>query len=161
MLAHAPHGTGIRVTRTATGEFRRREPDPHSVNYTPLREAIVEANKVGGDVNACPFGCEDEDLDERWYCHHLVGFTNDVKMGYEPLVLCPDGRRRVKPRTIRRGKRTITLFEPMRKGDHVEWLADQGWGWVYRQDVPAPPKPEDPDDDDDDTNTGTDDDDPE
>jgi hypothetical protein len=33
----------------------------------------------GETVNACPFGCEDHELDELGYCHHLVGVTKDGK----------------------------------------------------------------------------------
>lgn len=35
--------------------------------------------------NHCPYGCQHSDLDERGYCVHLVGFTNDRKI-YEPIV---------------------------------------------------------------------------
>lgn len=31
---------------------------------------------AGMIVNACQFGCEDEDLDAEQYCRHLVGFTD-------------------------------------------------------------------------------------
>jgi hypothetical protein len=33
----------------------------------------------GRELNHCPFGCTDAELDERNYCAHLVGFTNDNK----------------------------------------------------------------------------------
>lgn len=52
----------------------------------------MDKPEQGEVVNHCPFGCqgvasEDApgDLDERGYCRHLVGFTNDGKK-YEPLV---------------------------------------------------------------------------
>lgn len=35
--------------------------------------------------NYCPFGCLTEDLNDRGYCKHLAGFTNDKKV-MEPLV---------------------------------------------------------------------------
>jgi hypothetical protein len=32
--------------------------------------------------NHCPFGCQDHELDgDTGYCRHLVGFTNDGKLG--------------------------------------------------------------------------------
>ncbi len=33
----------------------------------------------------CPYGCGMEEADERGYCEHLLGFTNDRKV-LEPLV---------------------------------------------------------------------------
>lgn len=46
--------------------------------------------------NYCPFGCRKQDLDgDTGYCRHLVGFTNDGKMG-ELLERCdrtaPNGK---------------------------------------------------------------------
>lgn len=57
---------------------------------------------TGEKVNACPFGCEAEDLDEMGYCDHLVGFTNstekECKAGkgeMEPMGKDSQGRRKV------------------------------------------------------------------
>lgn len=67
--------------------------------------------KVGEALNACPFGCETEDLDEGGKCRHLIGYTNDTpemfKRGqgtYEPLVQDGD-QRRVAMRRERRESR--------------------------------------------------------
>lgn len=147
----ATPGLGVRTSRQASGGFRRQEPEPHAANHTPLREAIIAANKAGGDVYACPFGCPEEAYDEHWYCRHLVGFTDDPALGYEPLVTLPTGKRQVQTRTVGTGKHTKIVREPCRPGDHVEWLSDWGWGWVYRPDAPPPAGPDpfagDPDDD--------------
>lgn len=53
-------------------------------HLSPLmqRKAAAQKNEV---VNACPFGCGVQQLDENGYCKHLVGFTNDQK-SYEPMV---------------------------------------------------------------------------
>ena len=151
MLADAPYGTGIRVSRGADGEYRKhKDVQPHSANHTPLMVALIDAQKTGGDVYACPYGCADVDHDDQGYCHHLIGFSPGREVGYEPLVMCEDGKRRVKPRTRGHGKWTTTVWEKCRRDDHLEWIQDKGWARVYRQDVPAPPKPEYPDDDTDD-----------
>ena len=39
------------------------------------------------DVNFCPYGCDDLDLDEHGYCYHLIGFTlPGDRTKYEPLL---------------------------------------------------------------------------
>lgn len=48
-----------------------------------VKEKVVPVTKqvkVPGLQNLCPFGCEDDQLDEWGYCRHLVGFTNDNKI---------------------------------------------------------------------------------
>ena len=58
---------------------------PKHTNHSDLMKAI--SRKEDGDViNRCPFGCEDEQLDEHGYCDHLLGFTvpGDDTI-YEPL----------------------------------------------------------------------------
>lgn len=49
-------------------------PKPKTSNASPLMQAQRRAT-AGRVVNACPFGCDDGDLDEHGYCRHLVGFT--------------------------------------------------------------------------------------
>jgi hypothetical protein len=53
-------------------------PQQRKANYSRLMEALGRASQ-GETINACPFGCEDNELDELGYCHHLVGFTKDGK----------------------------------------------------------------------------------
>lgn len=63
---------------------------------SPLMEA-KNRNQSGAVVNACPFGCQDNNLDANGYCKHLIGFTNpDDQKQYFPVVdrpgaLPPDG----------------------------------------------------------------------
>lgn len=53
-------------------------------NHSPLMKR--KARLLSGHVaNVCPFGCENQHLDDNGYCFHLVGFTNDKKT-LEPLV---------------------------------------------------------------------------
>ena len=59
---------------------------------SPLMQA--KAKSRGNKVNACPFGCDLEDLDDLGYCKHLVGFTTDKKT-YEPMRRREDGRLQV------------------------------------------------------------------
>ena len=55
--------------RTDAGALENRR-DPRS----DLMKAKAK-NSQKNTVNACPFGCQLEDLDDQGYCHHLVGFT--------------------------------------------------------------------------------------
>jgi hypothetical protein len=66
-------------------------------HLSPLMRA--KANSLQGEiVNACPFGCEDEELDRFGYCRHLVGFTDKVgpkdkalpAATYEPRIVLDD-----------------------------------------------------------------------
>ncbi len=45
--------------------------------FSQFYRAAQKAKKLGLVVNACPFGCESDDLDDLGYCRHLVGFTSD------------------------------------------------------------------------------------
>lgn len=53
--------------------FFRRDTDPQVDQRSPLMRA--KAKSRGRIVNACPYGCPDESLDEHTYCKHLIGFT--------------------------------------------------------------------------------------
>lgn len=53
--------------------FFKRENDPQVDQRSALLRAISKAR--GRVVNACPYGCQDEELDQSGYCHHLIGFT--------------------------------------------------------------------------------------
>ena len=79
----------------------------------PALSALMMARlhtREGEVVNACPFGCENDDLDEQGLCGHLVGYTNnspaECKKGeglMEPLVWNGD-RRQV---SVKREKRKM------------------------------------------------------
>lgn len=68
--------------------------DPKKTKLTPLMWAKSRA-RSGNKVNACPFGCMTQHLDENGYCRHLIGFTNDGQF-YEPMIRGAAGRRVVK-----------------------------------------------------------------
>ena len=58
-------------------------------NLSDLMVARSKAS-LGEKVNFCPFGCADEQIDDKGYCPHLVGFTTDGK-AMEPVVqMTPD-----------------------------------------------------------------------
>lgn len=63
---------------------RQAPPDKRVAPKSPLMAAMAKAS-TGEKVNACPFGCQVEDLDDNGYCDHLMGFTNDGKT-MEPMV---------------------------------------------------------------------------
>jgi hypothetical protein len=48
---------------------------------------------LGEIINYCPFGCPKEDLDEYGYCRHLVGFTNEPKVGGKVETIQPRMRK--------------------------------------------------------------------
>jgi hypothetical protein len=56
-----------------------------------LMHDIARAVRNGGVHNACPFGCVGRAVDDKGYCKHLVGFSEDCKT-YEPMVM-KKGRR--------------------------------------------------------------------
>lgn len=66
---------------------------------SPLMEKRAAVRSSGMVVNACPFNCEGDDLDEKGLCRHLIGYTNNTeeecragKGQYEPLVYEGDSR---------------------------------------------------------------------
>lgn len=125
----------------------RLEAVPHGSKLSPLMYAKART-KSGHKVNACPFGCTMQQLDQNGYCRHLVGFTvpGDDKY-YYPQVRTGGGRRIVKPRTVVDeelscdGEEPImkTVAEPVKDGDLLVLITS--CHRVYR-DVPLPPKAE-------------------
>lgn len=63
---------------------------------TDQRSELLKAQSraISGKVNACPFGCSFQQLDDHGYCRHLVGFSNDKKT-FEPMIRDPQTGRRV------------------------------------------------------------------
>ncbi len=102
-------------------------------------------SKAGVPDNHCPFGCERADLDEFGYCKHLVGFTNDAKVGgkVEKVVRIIDpktnedtGYRRVSGKQLDVVLDDDTLVNPQsvqvhEGASHIkkEWVSTR----VYRQ----------------------------
>lgn len=84
-------------------------PGKHAV-LSPLMQAKARAG-LGEKVNACPFGCQTEDLDDLGYCDHLVGFTTDGKT-YEPMFTDDRGRKKVmggQPRKVQPGDKLVQI----------------------------------------------------
>lgn len=78
---------------------RQHGPQQRSANHSDLMKALGRAS-VGEKVNFCPFGCQEQHLDDHGYCRHLVGFTlpgDPTK--YEPMVK-------------RNGKRVVQVPRP-------------------------------------------------
>lgn len=67
---------------------------PKSANHSEYMKALMGAYQGGFTVNPCPFGCEDDDLDEFGRCHHRIGVSPDGKL-IEPEVRDAHGRVRV------------------------------------------------------------------
>lgn len=86
---------------------RKFGPQQRQANHSKLMRAKARAVRNNQVVNACPFGCSDENLDQNGYCYHLVGFSADQKT-MEPMVL-ENGFRVV------RGKQR----QPLKKGDKL------------------------------------------
>ncbi len=50
-------------------------------NFDDGVAAEEESNVLTASMeHHCPFGCRGEDVDERGYCDHLIGFSNDKKI---------------------------------------------------------------------------------
>ncbi len=128
----------------------RLEAVPHGSKLTPLMYAKSKAK--GKQVNACPFGCVDRQLDQHGYCRHLVGFTlPDSEQYYYPMFLTVGAKRIVKPRTVIDeelscdGEEPIlkSVAEPVQAGDQLVKITS--CSRVYRnvkdaQKLAAPPK---------------------
>jgi hypothetical protein len=85
---------------------RKTGPQQRTANYSPLMKQLM-ASRITGDVaNACPFGCEDHELDEKGACAHLIGFY-DKGNTYEPRI-----KQKKDGRVIVSGK----ARKPMQKG---------------------------------------------
>ena len=102
------------VTQNFTGADLARQADEAQ---TPLMRAKARS-KGGAKVNACPYGCDLESLDEHGYCRHLVGFTNatdeEIRSGqatFEPMVQVKD--RRVvqggKPKVVQKTDKIVRI----------------------------------------------------
>lgn len=123
----------------------RLEAVPHGSKMSPLMYA-KSRTKSGRKVNACPFGCKEQQLDSQGYCRHLVGFTvpGDDKY-YYPQKMGPGGKRIVSPKTVvdedlsADGEEPIlkTVAEPVQEGDLLVLITS--CHRVYRN-VPAPVK---------------------
>jgi hypothetical protein len=60
------------------------------------RSKLMKSKAAAGGliVNACPFDCEDHELDAEMYCRHLVGFTDpNNDRAYFPLTWREDAKR--------------------------------------------------------------------
>jgi hypothetical protein len=113
-------------------EMTPQGPRPRSANHSPLMRALTHTQQ-GEVVNACPFGCPNEDLDDHGYCRHLVGFTvpGDEKH-YEPMVETVRGRvvkvdrdRRATGAEDQDGpvyKEGKARYEEVKKGDELRWI---------------------------------------
>jgi hypothetical protein len=117
-----------------------------------MRSKLEKAKQKfpGKVINACPFDDDDGHLDERQYCHHLVGWT-DPEDGINPKnlprIYYPQKRRmETDPKTgvEREGVHVFTDGtdpQAIVAGDHL--VLSRTCYRVYRN-VPAPEKPPDP-----------------
>lgn len=122
--------------------------------HAPLSELMRAKNAagVGGQVNFCPFGCEDEQLDQHGYCRHLVGFSVGDPVHpvqFEPMIHLRRGRvvyverATTKAEHDEEGKAIIVhgkpKLQPIQKGDRLVRITTSCR--VYR-DVPETAKSE-------------------
>ena len=72
--------------------------DERFKKISPLMYEKHKAARKGEKYNACPYGCQLDDLDDHGYCRHLIGFSNDQKT-FEPMFVDPHrGERIIRPR---------------------------------------------------------------
>lgn len=86
-------------------------PQQRSANLSDLMKAKSRAS-LGEKVNFCPFGCDDEDLDDLGYCEHLVGIALPDGKTMEPVITDDRGRRRVvgaSPQPVQRGDKLVRI----------------------------------------------------
>ena len=62
---------------------------PQQAEIEDLKEET--RRNIGSVKNHCPFNCSAEKLDEHGYCEHLVGFTNEERVGapVDQLTVAP------------------------------------------------------------------------
>lgn len=84
-------------------------------NLSPLMTALESAQE-GEVVNACPFGCQDEELDRLGSCVHHVGTTLPVPRDQAPThfetLEEPDlqGNRRTNGKNVQKVRKGDKLF---------------------------------------------------
>jgi hypothetical protein len=118
-----------------------------SARLSAYMKAKIRGQQTGEKVNACPFGCADEALDDRGYCHHLVGFcTVDDRKRMERVVIRNgvrqvDGQKRDKVLPDDKLVQITTSFRVYRDVDPTE--ADKAILEALRE-FPAEPDDEAP-----------------
>ncbi len=85
-------------------------------HLSPLMRAKQQAQN-GEKVNACPFGCTIEDLDDQGYCRHLVGFT------------IPGNRKLYEPLVMKRGRRVVQVARDKMKMGELAEDGQEDWVW--------------------------------
>lgn len=127
---------------------------PNDANYSDYYKSVLAAAASGGGTNPCPFGCGDDEVDDKGRCHHRVGVSPDGKH-YEPEVIRQDGMVVVRPRLApdKRG-RMRPVLEKVDPKRHV--LIQVTTSYLVYEDRDPPPEwrgradPDDVDDTDDD-----------
>jgi len=101
-------------------------------------ELLKAQSEEGANVNFCPYGCNDEELDEQGYCFHLIGFSPDGKK-LERNVVGEDGRvRTIAP--VRKVNGRFSIVHTERVDRHKQILVPIVRGGSFRvyEDIPRP-----------------------
>jgi hypothetical protein len=124
---------------------KRRSP------LSPLMQAKSKA-ATGEQINFCPYGCPDTELDEHGYCYHLIGFTipGDNKH-FEPFMppvsdeksIEVGVRKTVGKKIVEKkgpggrvvGRKRVSAIEEVQKGDELVLISVSSR--VYRK-IPKP-----------------------
>jgi hypothetical protein len=109
-----------------------------SVQRDGRSELLKAQAEDGPGTNFCPFGCNDDELDEQGYCFHLIGFSPDGRK-LERNEVGEDGRVRTKA-PIRRVNGRITLVhnERVDPARHVKVPIVVGGSFRIYENIPRP-----------------------
>jgi ferredoxin-thioredoxin reductase catalytic subunit len=101
-------------------------------------ELLKVQSEEGQNANFCPFGCQDDELDEQGYCYHLIGFSPDGKK-LELNKVGEDGRvRTIAPVKKVNGRFTIVHDARVERRKHLLVPIVKNGSYRVYEDIPRP-----------------------
>ncbi len=130
----AAHELGVGIGHSTNPKAGMK---PKEANYSPYMRSLMAATH-GETVNPCPFGCDDDELDQHGRCFHRVGVSPDGKH-IEHEVVREDGMLVMRPQysvVVVNGKKRRVLPKVDKK-KHV--LIQVTTSFLVYEDRPCPP----------------------
>ncbi len=128
-MADSARALGVGIRHRGTGKAE--------AEYSPYMEAVYEAIQAAAPMRSfCPFGCDDDNVDEYGRCYHVIGYSPDGKH-VEPLERSADGQLRVQVRkyAVKNGRR-VAVLDKVSARRHV--LVPITTSFIVYEDRPMP-----------------------